>query len=91
MLFRSLQADVRRVVCRVPPARTFRRECLALASSTSTTTRSPSLTSPITDLQVRDMRQTVAVGVIKSVEKSDGKGGKVTKAAEKATKKVRCR
>jgi hypothetical protein len=27
--------------------------------------------------------QTVAVGVIKSVEKSDGKGGKVTKAAEK--------
>jgi len=33
------------------------------------------------------MRQTVAVGVIKSVEKTDGKGGKVTKAAEKATKK----
>jgi len=32
---------------------------------------------------VRDMRQTVAVGVIKSVEKTDGKGGKTTKAAEK--------
>jgi hypothetical protein len=30
------------------------------------------------------MRQTVAVGVIKSVEKSDGSKGKVTKAAEKA-------
>lgn len=35
---------------------------------------------------VRDMRQTVAVGVVKSVEKTDGKGGKVTKAAEKAQK-----
>lgn len=33
------------------------------------------------------MRQTVAVGVIKSVEKSDGAKGKVTKAAEKAGKK----
>jgi len=33
------------------------------------------------------MRQTVAVGVIKAVEKTDGKGGKVTKAAEKAAKK----
>jgi elongation factor 1-alpha len=33
------------------------------------------------------MRQTVAVGVIKSVEKTDGKGGKVTKSAAKAAKK----
>jgi elongation factor 1-alpha len=33
------------------------------------------------------MRQTVAVGVIKSVTKTDGKSGKVTKAAEKAQKK----
>jgi elongation factor 1-alpha len=33
------------------------------------------------------MRQTVAVGVIKSVEKTDGKGGKTTKSAEKANKK----
>jgi len=33
---------------------------------------------------VRDMRQTVAVGVIKSVKKRDGGSGKVTKAAQKA-------
>ena len=39
---------------------------------------------PLGRFAVRDMRQTVAVGVIKSVEKSEGKGGKVTKAAEKA-------
>jgi len=32
------------------------------------------------------MRQTVAVGVIKSVDKTE-KSGKVTKSAEKATKK----
>ena len=42
---------------------------------------------PLGRFAVRDMRQTVAVGVIKSVEKSEGKGGKTTKAAEKATKK----
>jgi len=42
---------------------------------------------PLGRFAVRDMRQTVAVGVIKSVEKTDGKGGKTTKAAEKATKK----
>jgi len=39
---------------------------------------------PLGRFAVRDMRQTVAVGVIKSVEKTSGKGGKVTKAAEKA-------
>ncbi|CAE6526721.1 unnamed protein product [Rhizoctonia solani] len=42
---------------------------------------------PLGRFAVRDMRQTVAVGVIKAVEKTDGKSGKVTKAAEKAQKK----
>ncbi|AAW46945.1 translation elongation factor EF-1 alpha [Aspergillus niger] len=41
---------------------------------------------PLGRFAVRDMRQTVAVGVIKSVDKTE-KGGKVTKAAEKAAKK----
>merc|ERR1711966_2843 len=36
---------------------------------------------------VRDMRQTVAVGVIKSVEKAAAGSGKVTKSAAKAAKK----
>merc|ERR1711921_46036 len=42
---------------------------------------------PLGRFAVRDMRQTVAVGVIKSVEKSDGAGGKTTKSAQKAGKK----
>ncbi|KAL7413239.1 hypothetical protein BDY24DRAFT_340820 [Mrakia frigida] len=42
---------------------------------------------PLGRFAVRDMRQTVAVGIIKSVEKTDGSKGKVTKAAEKAVKK----
>ena len=41
---------------------------------------------PLGRFAVRDMRQTVAVGVIKSVVKTD-KAGKVTKAAQKAGKK----
>merc|ERR1712162_21646 len=38
--------------------------------------------APLGRFAVRDMRQTVAVGVIKAVEKSD-KAGKVTKSASK--------
>merc|ERR1712098_595847 len=41
---------------------------------------------PLGRFAVRDMRQTVAVGVIKAVEKSDA-SGKVTKSAAKAGKK----
>lgn len=36
---------------------------------------------PLGRFAVRDMRQTVAVGVIKAVEKTTGKGGKVTKVS----------
>jgi len=39
---------------------------------------------PLGRFAVRDMRQTVAVGVIKSVEKREGGAGKVTKSAQKA-------
>ncbi|XP_072175667.1 uncharacterized protein [Diadema setosum] len=39
---------------------------------------------PLERFAVRDMKQTVAVGVIKEVEKDDGSGGKVTKSAQKA-------
>jgi len=39
---------------------------------------------PLGRFAVRDMRQTVAVGVIKSVEKKADAGGKVTKSAVKA-------
>ncbi|KAF7310950.1 hypothetical protein HMN09_00638300 [Mycena chlorophos] len=42
---------------------------------------------PLGRFAVRDMRQTVAVGIIKTVEKTDKSSGKVTKSAEKAAKK----
>ncbi|KAI9580867.1 hypothetical protein GQX74_013415, partial [Glossina fuscipes] len=42
---------------------------------------------PLGRFAVRDMRQTVAVGVIKSVTFKETSSGKVTKAAEKAQKK----
>merc|ERR1719495_3084496 len=42
---------------------------------------------PLGRFAVRDMRQTVAVGVIKSVETKEATAGKVTKAADKAGKK----
>lgn len=51
--------------------------------------RSPALPSralPAGRFAVRDMRQTVAVGVIKNVEKKSGGAGKVTKSAQKAQK-----
>merc|ERR1712170_341833 len=43
--------------------------------------------APLGRFAVRDMRQTVAVGVIKAVKKREGGQGKVTKAAQKAQKK----
>lgn len=43
--------------------------------------------APLGRFAVRDMKQTVAVGVIKSVEKVDKTAGKTTKAAVKATGK----
>merc|ERR1712168_792996 len=42
--------------------------------------------APLGRFAVRDMKQTVAVGVVKSVNKKEA-GGKTTKAAEKALKK----
>lgn len=40
--------------------------------------------APLGRFAVRDMRQTVAVGVIKEVTKEEEKAGKTTKAAQKA-------
>merc|ERR1712113_1105247 len=43
--------------------------------------------APLGRFAVRDMRQTVAVGVIKEVTKSEGGAGKTTKSAQKAAGK----
>ncbi|KAE9546460.1 hypothetical protein FO519_008918, partial [Halicephalobus sp. NKZ332] len=40
--------------------------------------------APLGRFAVRDMRQTVAVGVIKAVDKTEAGTGKVTKSAQKA-------
>merc|ERR1711983_230708 len=42
--------------------------------------------APLGRFAVRDMKQTVAVGVIKEVTEGDGTGGKTTKSAQKAAK-----
>ncbi|KYG40774.1 hypothetical protein M433DRAFT_159938 [Acidomyces richmondensis BFW] len=42
---------------------------------------------PLGRFAIRDMRQTVAVGVIRSVHKTDKGAGKVTKSVQKASKK----
>jgi len=42
---------------------------------------------PLGRFAVRDMKQTVAVGVIKAVEKKTGDKGKTTKSAETKMKK----
>jgi len=43
--------------------------------------------APLGRFAVRDMRQTVAVGVIKQVVKAEKGQGKTTKSAQKAAKK----
>ena len=43
--------------------------------------------APLGRFAVRDMKQTVAVGIIKGVTKSEDGGGKVTKSAQKAAPK----
>ncbi len=42
---------------------------------------------PLGRFAVRDSKQTVAVGVIRSVDKAEAKEAKVTKAAQKSQKK----
>jgi len=56
-------------------------------SSVSTCVEHDANLSPsIGRFAVRDMRQTVAVGVIKAVDKKASSAGKVTKSAQKAAK-----
>lgn len=67
------------------PARRIRRPAAGPGAGLGAPARA-SLRLPSGRFAVRDMRQTVAVGVIKNVEKKSGGAGKVTKSAQKAQK-----
>lgn len=67
----------------IPPSPIQKSSSLA---KTRRFTHVPPALHPTGRFAVRDMRQTVAVGVIKNVEKKSGGAGKVTKSAQKAQK-----
>ena len=85
MVQRSAPAQVRSVPRRIAvgPAVKNGDACIAnLVPTKSLCVESFTDYPPLGRFAVRDMRQTVAVGVIKSVTKSDGEG-KATKSAAK--------